>query len=363
MFVTCRAHHSVLHPRPPSFLFVSLWFVFSFASLLGESKKRPTGQTKEKTMEYQSNDSNKGAAAVHAASDSNNRKPASAQQLIRENVQYLIEQLEAGHSEALTAFLDAMAHFHSYSFGNVLLIARQRPSATKVAGMRTWNELGRRVKRGEKGIAILAPMIAKSRKKDSQKSATENTEANKSALLGFRRVYVWDEAQTDGAPLPMLGETTGEVGEYLDRLREFVSSRGITLEYSEDIAPALGVSYGGRIALLPGQTKPEEFIALVHEASHELLHKSERRTATTKTVRETEAEAVAFVIAKAIGLNANTSAAYIQLYHGNAELLMESLEVVQQTASVILAAIQTEESISQDVPESQFSNAEAQTAA
>jgi len=285
-------------------------------------------------MEYQSNDSNNGAPAVHAASDSKNRKPASAQQLIRENVQYLITQLEAGHSEALTAFLDAMAHFHSYSFGNVLLIARQRPSATKVAGMRTWNELGRRVKRGEKGIA-----------------------------LGFRRVYVWDEAQTDGAPLPALGETTGEVGEYLDRLREFVSSRGITLEYSEDIAPALGVSYGGRIALLPGQTKPEEFIALVHEASHELLHKSERRTATTKTVRETEAEAVAFVIAKAIGLSANTSAAYIQLYHGNAELLMESLEVVQQTASVILAAIQTEESISQDIPESQFANAEAQTAA
>jgi hypothetical protein len=126
VFVTCRAHHSVLHPRPLSFLFVSLWFVFSFASLLGERKKRPTGQTKEKTMEYQSNDSNNGAAAVHAASDSNNRKPASAQQLIRDNVQYLIQQLEAGHSETLTAFLDAMAHFSSYSFGNVLLIARQR---------------------------------------------------------------------------------------------------------------------------------------------------------------------------------------------------------------------------------------------
>jgi hypothetical protein len=311
-------------------------------------------------MEYQSNnDSNNGAAAVHAASDSNNRKPASAQQLIRENVQYLIQQLEAGHSEALTAFLDAMVHFHSYSFGNVLLIARQRPSATKVAGMRTWNEFGRRVKRGEKGIAILAPMIAKNRKKDSQKSVTEDTDANKSALLGFRRVYVWDEAQTEGAPLPTIGETTGEVGEYLDRLREFVSSRGITLEYSEDIAPALGVSYGGRIALLPGQTKAEEFTALVHESAHEFLHKAERRTATTKTVRETEAEAIAFVVSKAIGLSANTSASYIQLYHGNAELLMESLEVVQQTASVILSAIQTAESVSQQVPESQFPTTEA----
>jgi antirestriction protein ArdC len=317
-------------------------------------------------MEYQSNNNSSanGSAAVNAASDNTNRKPATAQQLIRENVQYLIEQLEAGHSEALTAFLNAMAHFHNYSLGNVLLIARQKPTATHVAGMRAWNELGRRVKRGEKGIAILAPMIGTRRKKQQENSETEEINPNKPALLGFRRVYVWDEAQTEGAPLPTLGETTGEVGAYFDRLREFVSSRGIALEYSEDIAPSLGVSYGGRIALLPGQTKAEEFAALVHETAHEFLHKAERRTATTKTVRETEAEAVAFVVAKAIGLNANTSAAYIQLYHGNAELLMESLEMVQQMASVILSAIQTEESVSQEVPEPQFSTTEtAQTAA
>jgi len=68
-------------------------------------------------MEYQNNnDSNNGSAAVNAASGGKNRKPASAQQIIRENVQYLIEQLEAGHTESLTAFLDAMAHFHNYSF-------------------------------------------------------------------------------------------------------------------------------------------------------------------------------------------------------------------------------------------------------
>jgi hypothetical protein len=55
------------------------------------------------------------------------------------------------------------------------------------------------------------------------------------------------------------------------------------------------MSYGGRIALLPGQSKAEEFSTLFHEAAHEMLHKAERRTETTKTVRETEAEAVAFV--------------------------------------------------------------------
>jgi hypothetical protein len=69
------------------------------------------------------------------------------------------------------------------------------------------------------------------------------------------------------------------------------------------------------------------------------LHKSERRTATTKVVRETEAEAVAFVIAKAVGLQTG-NADYIHLYHGNASLLAESLEVIQQTSAVVLAALE-----------------------
>ncbi len=72
-----------------------------------------------------------------------------------------------------------------------------------------------------------------------------------------------------------------------------------------------------------------------------MLHKAERRTTTTKVVKETEAEAVAFVVGKALGLEmGSASADYIQLYHGNASLLAESLEVVQQTSAVILAALE-----------------------
>ena len=72
-----------------------------------------------------------------------------------------------------------------------------------------------------------------------------------------------------------------------------------------------------------------------------MLHKAERRTTTTKVVKETEAEAVAFVVGKAIGLMVGTASAdYIQLYHGNASLLAESLEVVQQTSGIILAALE-----------------------
>jgi len=316
-------------------------------------------------MEYQNSNSaaftaSNGATrsiASNTASGSENRKPASAQQLVRENVQYLIGQLEAGHSEALTAYLNAMVHFPNYSFGNVLLIARQKPDAQNVAGMWSWNQLGRRVKRGEKGIAILAPMIAKTRKDEAKKDGETN---NRPALLGFRKVYVWDESQTEGAPLPQLEKVTGEAGVYLGRLREYVIAQGITLEYNESIAPALGVAFGTTIRLLPGQTNPEEFTTLVHELAHLILKHSERRTEITKTVRETEAEAIAFVVGKSIGLTTSSASAdYIGLYHGNAALLMESLELVQQTAAVILAAIQTDEVVSQEAAETAEQRAEA----
>ena len=162
-----------------------------------------------------------------------------------------------------------------------------------------------------------------------------------SGLFGFRNAYVFDISQTNGVDLPVMREVSGDPGENIDRLTAFLNSKGIQLVYNEKIAPALGMSYGGRIALLPGQSKAETFATLVHETAHELLHKSERRTATTKTVRETEAEAVAFVVGKAVGLvTGSASADYIQLYHGNASLLAESLEVIQQTASVILAALE-----------------------
>ncbi len=300
-------------------------------------------------MSYLSSNNTAANTSKHAsnpASGSENRKPATAQQLVRENVQFLIEQLEAGKSETLTAFLDAMVHFPNYSFGNVLLIARQKPDATHVAGMWSWNQLGRRVKRGEKGIAILASMIARSRKDES----TAETESNgQRPLLGFRRVYVWDESQTEGAPLPKMEKVTGDAGEYRDRLIQYINAEGITLEYTESIAPAMGAAFGTTIRILPGQTQGEEFSTLVHELAHLMLKHCERRTETTKTVRETEAEAIAFVVGKSIGLKTSTASAdYISLYHGNAALLMESLELVQQTAAVILAAIQPEEPVSQE---------------
>jgi len=279
----------------------------------------------------------------------NTERENPAQQLIKQAVDFLLKQLEEGKSEALTAYLGAMARFHNYSFGNILAIARQRPTATRVAGIRTWNELGRFVKKGEKGIQILAPIVGHRRRKDAADESNPDQEAKPTpVLIGFRAVYVFDYSQTEGADLPEFEHSiTGEVGSQRERLIVFLDEQNIKLEYNEKIAPALGVSYGGRIALLPGQSQAEEFTTLVHECAHELLHKTERRTMTTATVRETEAEAVAFIVGQAIGLEMGTASSdYIQMYAGNAALLSESLEVIQRTSAVILGAILSEDAAS-----------------
>jgi hypothetical protein len=264
----------------------------------------------------------------------------------KDAVNHLVEELESGKSEVLTQYLSAMARFHNYSFGNVMLIARQKPDATNVAGIRTWNSLGRFVKRGEKGILILAPMVGLRRSRQNEIATdieTDNAADERKPeqqLIGFRAVYVFDISQTEGKELPTLSEVQGDVSGYCERLFEFVQSQGVELNYSERIAPAKGLSHGGKITLLSGMQPAEEFSTLVHEIGHEMLHRGDRRTLTTKKVRETEAEAVAFVVCQAVGLQTGTSSAdYIQLWHGDANLLRESLEAVQQTAAVILGAI------------------------
>jgi hypothetical protein len=233
----------------------------------------------------------------------------------KDAVDYLVQSLESGHGEVLTQYLGAMARFHTYSFGNVMLIARQKPDATNVAGIRAWNSLGRFVKRGEKGILILAPMVGFRRSRQNEIATdidTENTADERKPepqLIGFRAVYVFDITQTEGKELPASTEVQGDVSGYRERLFEFVQSQGVELNYSERIAPAKGLSHGGKITLLSGMQPAEEFSTLVHEIGHEMLHRGDRRTLTTKKVRETEAEAVAFVTCKAVGFSLSAKVA------------------------------------------------------
>ena len=230
-------------------------------------------------------------------------KVEQAKQIASKAIEQLSQALERGHSETLREYLAAIGRFHRYSLRNVMLIASQNPIATYVAGFHAWHKLGRFVKKGEKGILILAPII---RRKSEDNSETEPEES--STAVGFRAAYVFDVRQTDGQPLPEIGSVNGDPREYRERLTKFVAEQDIALQYSQDIAPARGTSAGGKITLLPDQSPAEEFATLAHEIAHEMMHRSDRRNTTSKRVRETEAEAVAFVVCSAIGLETGSAA-------------------------------------------------------
>lgn len=245
----------------------------------------------------------------------------------------LAASIAAGKSEGLTRFLDAVAKFHRYSFGNVMLMAMQRPDATHVAGFHTWLKVGRHVRKGEKGIMILAPMIGKRRPGSTE---TETEGENESRVYGFRAVHVFDVSQTDGDPLPELDKMAGDPAGNVQRIKDSIASRGIALRYSDHLGGASGTSAGGIISILNGLDAAQEFAVLAHELAHESLHHVKGEV-LSKTVRETEAEAVAFIVCRAIGLEPGTACSdYIQMYAGDKETLAASLHRIQETAVGIL---------------------------
>src|SRR5712664_3346436 len=198
-------------------------------------------------------------------------KSEQIKEITEKATEQLVAALNAGRSEVLAGYLKAIGRFHRYSFHNVLLIASQKPNASYAAGFRTWNQLGRFVKKGEKGIVILAPILL--RKPETEMDPQEIP----ASVAGFRPAYVFDVSQTHGQELPHIGIVQGDPRGLGERLRSFAEANGISVEYSSDIAPARGTSSGGRIALLPGQSPAEEFSTLAHELAHELLHRGDRR--------------------------------------------------------------------------------------
>jgi len=207
---------------------------------------------------------------------------------------------------------------------------------THVAGFHTWRQLGRFVKKGEKGIVIIAPMMI--RPKDEEKA--EGDDERSPPRLRFRGVFVFDVTQTEGQDLPEPPQVSGDPSVHLDRIRTIVIERGIALDFDDLPIGADGVSRGGRISIRSGMPPAREFSVTVHELAHELLHRGEDRKDISKTVRETEAEAVAFVVCQAIGLETGTAASdYIQLYDGKTETLAASLDRIQKVSAEIIAGL------------------------
>ena len=260
----------------------------------------------------------------------------------------LAESLKQGKSDALLRYLTMLSRFHRYSFGNCMLIALQKPEASLVAGFHRWKELHRWVKKDEKGIAILAPMIGR-RKKDAdsgsgkESQGTDDTNDSQGRVVrGFRVAYVFDVEQTEGKELTEFASLNGDPGEHIAKLEQIIVGRGIELEYVDSLMQgANGASFGGKVQVRSSLPAPQKFSTLVHELAHELLHRGDRRTSTPTTVRETEAESVAYVVCRSIGLECSTKASdYIQIWDGDEKVLMQSLELIRNVATSILTELE-----------------------
>jgi len=210
-----------------------------------------------------------------------------------------------------------------------MLIALQKPDATHVAGFYTWKKLGRFVKKGENGIVIIAPLVYKKETVENDDNSSDVCEIN-----GFKAVYVFDISQTDGEELPEFARVQGDPSRYQEMLSNFISANGITLEYS-DTLQADGISKKGTIVIRSGLSPAQDFSVKVHELAHEFLHHSGEKL--SKTQKETEAEAVAYVVCQSIGLDTNTAFSdYIQLYKGDKETLIKSIQRIKDVSSRFL---------------------------
>lgn len=260
------------------------------------------------------------------------------QELVDRGIRELNEALAAGKSERLQTYLDVMSRFPRYSFNNCVLIAMQFPEARIVQGFRAWKKLGRSVIKGEKGIGIIAPMVGKTDAEDGNTGESETK-----TVFGFKVVHVFDVSQTEGDELPEFAEVSGDPGVNIKAVERLIRSLGIKLVYESIPSGADGVSKKGTIVVSPDLQPAARLTTLVHELGHELLHQpSDRRKQTTRTIRETEAEAVAHVVCQALGLDTLQHCAdYIHLYDGDTAVLVESLDHVQKTAARILEGIKS----------------------
>jgi antirestriction protein ArdC len=232
--------------------------------------------------------------------------------------------------------LEHQSRFHDYSFGNVVLIASQFPGATRVAGFRTWQKMGRTVRRGEKAIWILAPMVARAAKE------MDGDADQRPRVAGFRCVPVFDVSQTEGEELPeVCRRLAGDdhVGGF-DRLRPVARLLG----YSVELTPLGGGTNGDcnfelrRIRVHSGNSAAQQVKTLAHELAHALLH-HEREHHRPESLRraELEAESTAYVVCHHLGLDsAGYSFGYVACWAGGGDEAVAGIK--QSCARIQLAA-------------------------
>lgn len=255
-------------------------------------------------------------------------------------------------SEGFANYLRTMARFHTYSFNNVALIVAQRPEATRVAGYKSWQALGRQVRKGEKGLIVFVPHRKRVREgletdQQAQQAAGEQATAQAHTITGFGLGRVFDIAQTEGEPLPeppaaqaLNGEGESEIGTRIDRrLSGFLIEEGVRLS-SEDTGRANGYYRpADRFIAISNQLSGDQRTkTLVHEAAHYL---ADHRGTVTREDAETVAESSAFVVLAHYGIDAGSySFPYVARWAQDKAVLRRNLSEVQGVAAGLIAGIE-----------------------
>lgn len=255
---------------------------------------------------------------------------ADLRQTVGELIEVLAGAVDDNNNTVIRDYLTFMGRFHKYSLNNQLLIWFQRPNATQVAGYKAWQSLGRQVRKGEKGIAILVPMARK----------VQGDDGAEETKLWFGTGYVFDVSQTDGEPLPEQPDwSSKECAPVLQaKLFEFAKSLGIQVCVGEPtIEGAQGVSYGGKIVIHPDTGTS----TLVHELAHELLHQGTDKSAS-RQVRELQAEAVAAVVMSHFGFEVSESLNYLGLWAVSGDGIKNNMDAIQKAACTIIQAVEGE---------------------
>ena len=288
----------------------------------------------------------------------------------KQKVQEITEKLEQGikelfESEKYKTYLNTMSKFHNYSFNNTMLIAMQKPEATLVAGFKAWQKnFDRHVKKGEKGIRILAPAPYKIKEEQEKldpvtgeimldKNGMPITEEVEIKIPAFRVVPVFDVSQTDGKELPDIGvnELSGSVEDYEDFMQALTEVSPVPITYEDIEGEAKGYFHttDHRIAIQEGMSQSQTVKTAIHEVAHAKLHDRERNQDIDavldkdRNTKEVEAESVAYTVCQHFGIDTSDySFGYIAGWSSDRDMkeLKSSLDTIRKTASELITGIE-----------------------
>lgn len=242
-------------------------------------------------------------------------------------------------------FLTTMSKFRDYSIGNQILIMLQKPDAARVAGFNTWKDLGRWVRKGEKGIAILAPVMPpKQKPEEREQDETEAETEIEPRPVFFKVVYVFDVSQTEGKPLPEfeVPVLTGEASEELFAdLLDHMKQRGVGVDFDPKphMDPGIKGFYSqAGIWVRPEEPRAQQLKTLLHEIAH---YYSERVFHIPRQDAETIAESAAFVVGAHFGFDTGVrSFPYVALWAKDKKVLENNLGAIRRVSTTIIDSLE-----------------------